>query len=129
MAWTLAFAITQGINSQAFTLFDGSTGSDVSVVSRRVVCTLNDGTTLVNPGITTSYTPFPFSDGSTIVMYVLPIDYAMSITLQYVDVNGTVVDSLIDSASEATTVGNSINSSQFLLDLALPYTQDQNFFF
>ncbi len=94
MAYTISFSVSQGIDSTSFTLTDLSSGSDSNVVSRRVVCTLNDGTTLVNPGITTSYTPFPFSDGASIIMYVLSIDYAIAVNLQYCDVNGTVLYSL-----------------------------------
>jgi len=173
MAWTLAFSVSQGVDSTSFVLTDQSTGSDSNAVSRRVVCTLNDGTTLVNPDAGNSaYTPFPFSDGATITMYVLPIDYSIAVELQYVDVNGTALYSLsqnycftgndedfdysltqqlvgnqsllqdtnyvtnrfafrtlIDAATQATVIGNSINSSQFLLDLAQVYVQNEPNFF
>ncbi len=173
MAYTLSFSVAQGIDASSFLLDDTSSGSDGTVVSRRVVCTLNDGTKLVNPDAGNSaYTPFPFSDGATITMSVLPIDYSVAVDLQYVDNVGTVKYSLsqnytftgndedfdygltqqlvgnqsllqdtnyvtnrfafrtlIDAATQATVVGNSINSGQFLLDLAQMYVDNSSNFF
>ncbi len=172
MAYTLAFAVTQGVDSTSFTLFDASSGSDVNVVTRRITCTTQGGDTLVPTGTTTTYIQFPFSDGSSISVSVLPIDYAMTVKLDYVDVVGTVLYSLsqnycftgndddfdysltqflvgnqsllqdttyvmnrftfrmlVDAASEAVTTGNDINSSQFLLDLAQNYVNNQAMYF
>lgn len=172
MSYALAFSVTQGVDAQSFTLVDASTGSDANVVSRRVVITTNTGEYLVPTGTTTNYVPFPFSDGANITISVLPIDYAVSINLQYVDADGVALYSLsqnycftgndeqfdysltqqlvanqsllqdsnyvnnrfslrmlIDAASKAVTVGNDINASEFLLDLALEYKDNQTKYF
>ncbi len=93
MAFTLSFLMAQGIDPMAATLTDTSTGSDVAVVSRRITCT-SQGVILVPTGTTTTYIPFPFSDGASIVLNILPIDYAMTVRLDYIDVAGTVLYSL-----------------------------------
>lgn len=90
MAWTLAFSITQDTNAANFTLVDGSTGSDPAVTQRRIVLTLSDGTNLGG-----SYIDFPFSEGaSKLVAGLLIVDESISITLQYLNVSGTVLYSL-----------------------------------
>lgn len=94
MAFSLSFSVTQGVDSTAFTLIDTSTGSDINVVTRRITCTTMGGTILVPTGTTTTYILFPFSDGSPITVSVLPIDYAMTIRLDYVDSVGTTLYSL-----------------------------------
>ncbi len=94
MAWVLAFAVTQGVDSSQFTLFDGSTGSDAAVVDRRITCTTMGGTTLVPTGTSTTYIDFPFSNGASIAVAVLPIDYAMTVRLDYVNIAGTALYSL-----------------------------------
>lgn len=172
MAYTLAFTVTQGIDPQSFTVTDLSTGSDVNVVQRRITLTEADGTFLVPSGTSTSYIDFPFSSGSSITLSVLVIDYALGVTLQYLDTNGNVLYSLtqnyaftdndenvdygltqalvanqgllqdtnyvmnrftfrmlIDSANQAVTTGNDINASQFLLDLAQVYVNNQSNYF
>ncbi len=173
MAFTLAFAVSQGVDSTSATVIDSSTGSDGNVTDRHIVVTTNDGTFLVPAGTTTSYIDFPFSDGgSKLLLDIFPIDYAPSITLQYLNVSGTVLYSLsqnysfvgndndfdysltqqlvgnqnlladtnyvnnrftlrmlIDSAQQAVITGNDINGSQFLLDLAQVYVQNQNLYF
>lgn len=172
MPYTLAFTVSQGIDSQEFTVTDLSTGSDVAVVDRRITVTQSDGDTLVPSGTTTSYINFPFSDGASITIDVLNVDYALAVKLEYLNVSGVVLYSLsqnycftgndedfdysltqflvanqsllqnttyvtnrftfrmlIDSATQAVEIGNDINGSQFLLDLAQNYVNNQSFYF
>lgn len=172
MAYTLSFLVSQGVDSTAFSLTDTSTGSDAAVVTRRITCTTLGGTILVPTGTSTTYIEFPFSDGASISVAVLPIDYAMTIRLDYINIAGTALYSLsqnypftgndddfdysltqflvgnqsllqdttyvinrftfrmlVDAASQAVTTGNDINSSQFLLDLAQDYVDNQTKYF
>lgn len=172
MAYTLSFIVSQGVDSQSCTLTDTTTGSDGAVVSRRIYITDSAGNPIVPTGTTTTYIDFPFSDGASKVLNVLSIDYALTISLRYVNNVGTALYSLsqnycftgndndfdysltqqlvanqsllqdtnyvtnrlslrmlIDAASEAVTTGNDINGSQFLLDLAQNYVDNQTLYF
>lgn len=172
MAFTLAFIVTQGIDAKSFTVTDQSVGSDPAIVQRRITLTEANGTFLVPTGTSTTYINFPFSSGASITLDVLNVDYALTVTLQYLDTNSNILYSLaqnyaftendedfdysltqalvadqsllqdtqyvmnrftfrmlIDSASQSVTTGNDINSSQFLLDLAQDYVNNQSKFF
>ena len=76
------------------TLTDISTGSDVNIVSRRVYLLQADGTYLVPSGTTTQYILWALID-STISLNVLSQDTALSITVDWVDINGATVEQKI----------------------------------
>ena len=72
-------------------LTDTSTGSDSSIVARRVYLLQADGTYLVPTGTTTQYILWAYAD-STISIDVLSQDTALSITVNWVDTNGDTVE-------------------------------------
>jgi hypothetical protein len=94
MAFVPAFYTTQAIVATAFTLVDSSTGSDVAITQRRIYLYLADGTTLVPTGTTTAYIDFPLSDGGSILLNVLNVDYAISVTVQWLNVSNAVLYTL-----------------------------------
>ena len=74
------------------TLSDTSTGSDVTIVSRRVYLLQANGTFLVPAGTTTDYVVWDLVDTS-IDLDVLSQDSALSITVQWMTSGNTVVTS------------------------------------
>jgi hypothetical protein len=74
------------------TLTDTSTGSDVTIASRRVYLLQANGTFLVPAGNTTDYIEWDLVDTS-VSIDVLSQDSALSITVQWVSGLGTVVTS------------------------------------
>ena len=74
------------------TLTDTSTGSDVTIVSRRVYLLQANGTFLVPAGNTTDYILWDLVDPS-ISIDVLSQDSALSITVQWMSAGNTVVTS------------------------------------
>lgn len=76
----------------AFTILDTSTGSDVTIASRRVYLLQANGTFLVPAGTTTDYIEWDLVDTS-IVLDVLSQDTALSITVQWMSGLNTVVTS------------------------------------
>ena len=71
-------------------LTDTSTGSDVTITSRRVFIQMPNGTYLVEEGTTTDYEVWNIADDS-ITLDVLTKDVAVTITVQWLDVTDTVV--------------------------------------
>lgn len=71
-------------------LTNTSTGTDVTVVARRVYLLQSDGTYLVTSGTTTDYMVWALAD-STISLDVLTQDTALAITVVWVDINGNAV--------------------------------------
>lgn len=74
------------------TLTDTSTGSDVTITSRRVYLLQANGTFLVPAGNTTDYIVWDLVDAS-IALDVLSQDSALSITVQWMNAGNTVVTS------------------------------------
>ena len=74
------------------TLTDTSTGSDVTITSRRVYLLQANGTFLVPAGNTTDYILWDLVDAS-ISIDVLSQDSALSITVQWMNAGNTVVTS------------------------------------
>lgn len=75
-------------------LTDTSTGSDVTITSRRVFIQMPNGTYLVEEGTTTDYEVWNIADDS-ITLDVLTKDVAVTITVQWLDVTDTVVVSKV----------------------------------
>jgi hypothetical protein len=74
------------------TLTDTSTGSDVTIASRRVYLLQSNGTFLVPAGVTTDYIEWDLVDTS-ISINVLSEDSALSITVQWMSGLDTIVTS------------------------------------
>ncbi len=72
---------------------DTSTGSDVTIVERRIFLQDNAGNYIVENGTTTNYEVWPIAD-LTITLDVLLKDYALNIRVDWVDINGDVVETL-----------------------------------
>jgi hypothetical protein len=98
MAFTQAFTVAQSIDATSFSVTDTSTGSDSAIAGRRIFPQLADGTYLLPTGNTSGYIDFPLSVGATIdIIGLLTIDYALSITINWVDVSGNTLYTLSQS--------------------------------
>lgn len=86
------FTATQELGFPSQILFtDTSTGSDGAVTSRRIYLLDANGDYSVEDGTATTYEVWPYAD-STITLDVMPtIDKAFYITVQWLDVNNTVL--------------------------------------
>jgi len=85
------FTATQYVSSPELIVFtDTSAGSDVAVASRRAYMRKSDGTYLVTTGTTTDYMPWPLAN-VTISYDVLDKDYALTITIEWLNAGGTVL--------------------------------------
>lgn len=92
MPLTPNFSAVQNSGTPSYiTLQDTSTGSDVSIVSRRVYLLQADGTYLVPSGTSTDYIEWSIAS-ATIALNVLSQDTALSITVNWVDVSGNTVE-------------------------------------
>lgn len=93
MALTPNFSATQTLGSPSIiTLTDTSTGTDVLVTKRRVYLAKADGTYLVPDGTTTDYVEWnDFPATTSIDIDCLDKDYALNITVQWLNVSSTVL--------------------------------------
>lgn len=112
MALTPAFTCSQSVDPNSFTLNDTSSGSDGAITQRRIYLTTYDNTTLVPSGTTTTYVNFPLIDGNSILLDVLNVDYALAITLQWLNVSNAVLYTLTQYFDFTA------NSEQFLFNLS-----------
>ncbi len=69
---------------------DTSTGSDSNVVSRQIYLATQYGTFLTPSGTTTQYIDWPIGS-TTKVIDCMEKDYALQITVQWVDVDGDIL--------------------------------------
>jgi hypothetical protein len=67
---------------------DTSTGSDSNITGRRVYFQTSSGSFLVESGTSTDYELWPLTSGTSISYTVLTKDYALLITVEWIDVNG-----------------------------------------
>lgn len=72
---------------------DTSTGSDVAITQRRIFVQDTQNNYLVPAGTTTQYTQWAIGSG-TISLNILTKDIAASITVQWLDINNTVLYTL-----------------------------------
>lgn len=85
MALTVNFSATQVLGEPSqIVLTDTSTGSDGTITTRRVFIQTFDGTYLVESGTSTDYEVWSYSE-SNITLDVLSKDYAVSITVQWLN--------------------------------------------
>lgn len=93
MPLTPNFSISQDVSSpENITVTDSSTGSDVTIVERRVFLLKADGDYLVPADTETDYIVWSNSGSSTLeIEDVMDKDYAISCTVQWLNSDDTVV--------------------------------------
>lgn len=92
MALTVSFTTGQIIGAPSQIVFtDTSTGTDPSVTERRIYLQTYTGAYLVPSGTLTTYIPWPLGVSSSITIDVLQVDMALSMTVQWLNVSGTVL--------------------------------------
>ena len=98
MALTPNFTVSQVVGEPSeIVLVDTSTGSDLNITQRRVYLNTAYGTKLVPEGTSTEYIQWAYSL-SSITIDALDKDYALSVTVQWLDVSNTVLyDKTIDT--------------------------------
>lgn len=88
-----AFTVSQSaITPASLTVNDTSTGSDVAIVSRRVYVSDSNGKYLTGNGIV-NYTAWALANIS-ITLNILTEDIGASITVEWIDISGTVLYTL-----------------------------------
>ncbi len=91
MSFTPNFSVAQSTIATDFSISDDSIGSDGAISSRRVYLQLSDGSYLNYSGATTDYILFPLGNSTLDVVGLLQVDYAISITLQWLNSGNTVL--------------------------------------
>ena len=92
MPLTPNFSMSQNSGTpNIITATDTSTGSNVTITGRRIYLLQSDGTYLVPSGTTTNYVVWALADTS-ISLNVLTQDTALTVTVDWVDINGTTVE-------------------------------------
>jgi hypothetical protein len=91
MAFTGAFAISQGYDASTFTLTDTSVGDDPTLSGRQVRLIRTDGNGLLPAGNTLGYIDWPLADGTTLdLVNILPRDLALTVQVDWLtDTPGT----------------------------------------
>lgn len=88
MPLTPSISVSQSsLAPNLITVTDTSTGSDASIAARRISFQTPQGTYLVETGTSTTYEIWPYADSSD-TFNVLRKDYALSITVLWVDADG-----------------------------------------
>jgi len=91
MAIVANFTISQVIGEPSEVILqDTSTGSDSNITQRRVYLNTASNTKLVPEGTSTEYIPWTYAS-SSITIDALDKDYALSITVQWLDGSDTVL--------------------------------------
>ena len=91
MSFIQNFTATQYISTPNLIVFDDtSTGTDAAIAKRRVYMQKSDGTYLVTTGTTTNYQEWPLAN-TTISYDVLSKDYALTITVEWLDALNVVL--------------------------------------
>lgn len=91
MPFVASFSASQVAGSPSeIVLTDTSTGSDAAITQRRVYLQKMDGSYLVPSGTLTSYIAWSYALG-TITIDALDKDYALLVTVQFLDVNDAIL--------------------------------------
>lgn len=86
------FTATQYISTPNLIVFDDtSTGTDAAIAVRRVYMQKSDGTYLVEDGTATDYEVWTIATGNTVSYNVLDKDYALNITVEWLDSGNNVL--------------------------------------
>lgn len=91
-----AFTISQSaLNPNTVTATDTSTGSDSNIVVRHIFFQTYAGNYLVQSGTTTDYEIWLLANTSQ-SFNILPQDYSVNVTVQWLDISGNVLYTLSD---------------------------------
>jgi len=91
VAFSPAFTAAQAVGFPSQIVFtDTSTGTDGTIVSRRIYLKKADGTFLVPTGTSTEYIAWALADTSTTVD-ALDKDYSLLVTVQWLDAGGAIL--------------------------------------
>lgn len=94
MPLTPSFAVTQPVGEPSeVTITDDSTGVDAAITQRRVYLATAYGDFLVEDGTSTDYEPWALAN-SSITLDLLDKDYALLITVEWLNVANVVLYSL-----------------------------------
>ncbi|MDE1767227.1 MAG: hypothetical protein KGI27_13295, partial [Thaumarchaeota archaeon] len=128
MAFSQNFSVSQvtGYPSQ-IVLTDTSTGSDGSIASRRVYLAKADGTFLVPAGTSTQYITWAYANAS-ITIDALDKDYALLITVQWLDAGGAILYAL-NSLNGETLYNETFDYLLTQMMASNPYLVNDNDFF
>lgn len=86
MSFTPSFTASQSAASPSTVVFDDdSSGSDVSIASKRLYVTDNDGLPVTPSGTTTDYISWSLSTNPITVSNLLPNDMACAVLVQWLD--------------------------------------------
>lgn len=108
---------------------DTSSGSDGTITQRRVYAVTDIGTFLVEEGVTTEYSEWDYAD-ATITLALLSKDYALRLTVQWLDVNNVVVeDATIDAIGFTEFNENFDYQTTQLITSNNKLTDDNNFWY
>jgi len=103
MSFVASFTANQYISAPNLIVFDDtSVGSDSAIASRRVYMQKSDGTYLVTTETDTSYELWTLAVGSTVSFDVLDKDYALNITVEWLNSSNVVLYSKIVSYGFST---------------------------
>lgn len=91
MSFSPAFTVSQTAADPSLVVFtDTSTGSDVAITSRRIYVVDSQGNYIVPSGTATNYISWPLAT-NPLSSYILSQDTACEITVQWLNVGGTVL--------------------------------------
>ena len=117
MALTPNFSISQSIGlPNEVVITDTSTGSDAAITQRRVYIQNSLSEYLVESGTTTTYEPWAYAD-SSIVLDILTQATAVTVTVDWLDVNNAVL------YTKTSTANLDLYDEQFLYNLAANESQ------
>lgn len=97
MSLNPSISVSQSLGAPSILTFtDVSTGSDGAITERRIYLRKSDGTYLVPSGTTTSYIVWDYAD-DTISVDVMNKDYALEITVLFVNSSGSTLYTFSDT--------------------------------
>ena len=112
MPLTVSFTATQVVGEPSeIVITNTTTGSDATATQRRIYLQTATGAYLVPTGTSTDYINWPIADGNSKTLDVLTKDYALNITIMYLNVSNVSV------AQATDLVGFTLYSETFYYSL------------
>lgn len=91
MSFVPNFSVAQSLTASNIIFTDTSTGADATISDRKIYLQKADGTYLAPSGTSTNYIDFPISSGSSLTVNVLDTDYALTVTMNWLNISGSVL--------------------------------------
>ena len=91
MSFVPNFSVAQSLTASNIIFTDTSTGTDLTISDRQIYLQKVDASYLVPSGTTTNYIDFPISAGSSLNVNVLDTDYALTVTMNWLNSSGSVI--------------------------------------